>query len=46
MTATDIVGRYQMFGEDPFVVPPRDEDVVFSAWGYAEERAASFVTPK
>ena len=45
MTASDIFGRYQMFGEDPYIIPPCDEQLRFSAWDYAEERATVFVRP-
>jgi hypothetical protein len=40
VTATELYEQYRSFGEDPFVVsPPGGEDVKFSAWGYARERA-------
>lgn len=44
-SAKDIVFRYRMFGVDPYILPPRDERTTFSAWDYADERAASFVRP-
>ncbi|HVS13714.1 MAG TPA: hypothetical protein VMV46_07310 [Thermoanaerobaculia bacterium] len=37
MSAADLLGRYKMFGEDPFVVPS-PEAQRFSAWEYAAER--------
>ena len=39
LSAAELLGKYRMFGEDPFVVgEPVPEP--FSAWGYAERRCA------
>jgi hypothetical protein len=39
MTGDDLYTQYTMFGEDPFVTGPEVNDVPFSAWNYAKERA-------
>ena len=42
MTADLLYQAYTAFGDDPFVVAPRDaEAVAFSAWDYAQERCAT-----
>jgi hypothetical protein len=40
MAAGELLGKYKMFGEDPFIVSKRlpSTSVPFSAWKYAEER--------
>ena len=37
MSAKALFDSYKMYGEDPFIVPDR-EDGKFSAWTYAEHR--------
>jgi hypothetical protein len=42
MSAEELYTRYRFDGRDPFIVPIDGEpEVVFSAWRYAEERAAA-----
>jgi hypothetical protein len=44
MSANELLAQYRLFGDDPFVVPEGDaEPVKFSAWDYAEARAADFI---
>jgi hypothetical protein len=38
MTAGELYGMYQMFGEDPFIVSEGNRSVLFSAWEYAKKR--------
>lgn len=41
MSAKALITAYQLDGRDPFVVSPKGaEKVDFSAWDYAEQRAA------
>lgn len=37
MSAQSLLSSYKMYGEDPFIVPDKDDDK-FSAWTYAEHR--------
>jgi hypothetical protein len=37
MSAKALLDSYKMYGEDPFIVPDRDDDR-FSAWDYAGKR--------
>jgi len=47
MTAGQLLSRYRMFGEDPFIISKSgDTRVLFSAWTYAEERSRSFVVER
>lgn len=39
MTASELFGRYKMFGEDPFIKTDDPVGGSFSAWEYAEEKA-------
>jgi hypothetical protein len=42
MSVADLMARYQAFGDEPFIVPIDGAPAVeFSAWHYAEERAAA-----
>jgi hypothetical protein len=41
MSAAELIERYRTFGDDPFIVPIDGAPAVdFSAWDYAEQRAA------
>lgn len=39
MTADELYEGYTQYGEDPFIVPPVGEKVLFSAWAYAKQRS-------
>jgi hypothetical protein len=47
-SAAQLYELYQMFGDDPFIVPvdPNDENVEFSALDYAKERCSSLKVPE
>jgi len=40
MLADDLYARYTMFGDDPFITGPGVTGALFSAWNYAQARAA------
>ncbi|MFN2167196.1 MAG: hypothetical protein ACK2U9_13150 [Anaerolineae bacterium] len=44
MGAEELVMRYRMFGEDPFIVPPDEAQPMFSAWSWVSANAAGFIT--
>ena len=48
MTAKELYRLYIAFGPDPFAVPlnPKDPDVEFSAWTYAEKRCKDLSTSR
>ena len=39
ISAGELYGCYQMFGEDPFIVSDKPGKVEFSAWDYAKARS-------
>lgn len=41
MTAEQLFKSYKTFGEDPFIVGAGSESIGFSAWTYAQQRAAA-----
>lgn len=45
-SASEIIADYRLYGDDPYILSPRGEDVTFSAWTYAEERAGAYVQPE
>jgi hypothetical protein len=46
MTADELYGSYTSWGEDPFIVSPRDDDERhFSAWDYARQRCEELCRP-
>lgn len=45
MNAEELIDRYHMFGEDPWISGGQ-ADVLFSAWDYAAERAKVLTSNK
>ena len=45
MTAAELHHSYVNFGEDPYILSPGVEGVLFSAWTYARERCDSLCGP-
>jgi hypothetical protein len=44
MTANTLLAQYRLFGDDPFIVATGDsQPAKFSAWDYAEARAAEII---
>jgi hypothetical protein len=45
MTPTAMFEAYCGFGDDPFIIAKNAPEVAFSAWSYAEQRAAEICAP-